>query len=144
MESIVGNEFVDNKGNTYTLAQLSEAKVLMIYFSAHWCPPCRGFTPVLADFYKEVNEDGKNVEIIFASSDQTEEQFKGYLNEMPWKAIPFGAAERSKVGTHYGVTGIPSLNVVDKATGTSLEANGRGLVANEGPGCLDTLIALYK
>ena len=25
---------------------------ICIYFSAHWCPPCRGFTPVLKDFYE--------------------------------------------------------------------------------------------
>ena len=27
------------------------------YFSAHWCPPCRGFTPQLVKFYNIVNSD---------------------------------------------------------------------------------------
>ena len=31
---------------------LNGKKVVCIYFSAHWCPPCRAFTPVLKDFYE--------------------------------------------------------------------------------------------
>merc|ERR1712130_667492 len=36
------------EGNTSTLL---DDKYVGIYFSAHWCPPCRGFTPVLAESY---------------------------------------------------------------------------------------------
>jgi len=144
MENILGNEFVDNKGNTYTLAQISEAKVLLVYFSAHWCPPCRGFTPTLAEFYEEVNADGKNVEIVFVSSDKSEDQFKEYLGEMPWKAIPFDAAKLKPSKTHYQVQGIPLLLTVNKTTGALLSGKTRQLVENEGPACLDTLAALYE
>jgi len=28
---------------------LGEKKNIVLYFSAHWCPPCKKFTPVLAD-----------------------------------------------------------------------------------------------
>ena len=31
---------------------LREKSLVLFYFSAHWCPPCRGFTPVLKDFYE--------------------------------------------------------------------------------------------
>ena len=30
---------------------LADKKLIGFYFSAHWCPPCRLFTPVLAEFY---------------------------------------------------------------------------------------------
>ena len=33
-------------------AALQGKSVVLIYFSAHWCPPCRAFTPVLKDFYE--------------------------------------------------------------------------------------------
>ena len=31
---------------------LAGKDIILIYFSAHWCPPCRGFTPILKDFYE--------------------------------------------------------------------------------------------
>jgi len=33
------------------------------YFSAHWCPPCRGFTPKLAEFFENVNSCANEAEI---------------------------------------------------------------------------------
>jgi hypothetical protein len=36
-----------------------DVKLLGLYFSMHTCPPCREFTPLLAEIYREVNEDTK-------------------------------------------------------------------------------------
>ena len=36
-----------------------EAKILMLYFSMHNCPPCREFTPLLVELYNETNESSK-------------------------------------------------------------------------------------
>jgi len=68
---------------------LKDCEAVMIYFSAHWCPPCKGFTPKLAEVYNTLKSKGKKVEIVFASSDQDQAAFDGYFAEMPWKALPF-------------------------------------------------------
>ncbi|XP_017770578.1 PREDICTED: nucleoredoxin-like, partial [Nicrophorus vespilloides] len=39
------------------------------YFSANWCPPCRAFTPQLAEVYRLIRKREPGFEIIFISSD---------------------------------------------------------------------------
>merc|ERR1712039_667562 len=58
---------------------LAGKDIILIYFSAHWCPPCRGFTPILKDFYEEVKDDG--VELIFVSSDRSKSDMISYMKE---------------------------------------------------------------
>ena len=38
---------VDGAGGVSSVADALAHDVIGLYFSAHWCPPCRGFTPKL-------------------------------------------------------------------------------------------------
>ena len=38
------------------------APFLGLYFSAHWCPPCKAFTPKLVETYNKVKAAGKQLE----------------------------------------------------------------------------------
>ena len=89
MENILGKQF--RRGpDLVDLENLLEAKdFICIYFGAHWAPPCRLFTPTLADFYTKVNAGQKLIEIIFCSIDGNEAAFERNYAEMPWTAIPF-------------------------------------------------------
>ena len=62
METIIGSDLLNKEGPT-TFDKTVKAEYYGIYFSAHWCPPCRMFTPELADIYNEMNasatEDSK-------------------------------------------------------------------------------------
>ena len=131
-ESFFGQTLVDADGKTRPVTELNGKKV-GIFFSAHWCPPCRTFTPVLIDFYKEVVADDKNFEIVFVSSDRTEEAMTGYMKEagMPWLALPFGAAHKDALAEKYAVRGIPTLVVVN-ANGATISRRGRMDVAQKG------------
>ena len=67
--AFLGDKVTTKDGEMET-SKLADVPAIAIYFSAHWCPPCRSFTPVLAEFYNEVNKDSKQLEIVFVSCDQ--------------------------------------------------------------------------
>lgn len=131
LEQLLGASVVDGSGQTVSVRSLAGYdKVLGLYFSAHWCPPCRGFTPDLADFYNQTKQKvGDKLEIVFISSDRTEGDWKGYFSEMPWLALPFTARDvKEKLADKYNVTGIPTLVFLDASSGETISMEGRRLV----------------
>lgn len=80
-------EYVDVETSTFS----KEGGVVGLYFSAHWCPPCRAFTPRLAEWYNKVKagESGDKFQIIFLSSDRDEKSYAEYFAEMPWHAVAY-------------------------------------------------------
>lgn len=120
----LGPQLLSKQGVVPTQQALSTAKVVALYFSAHWCPPCRQFTPVLATAMS-MNR-WPQLAVVFVSSDRDATAFSQYYSEMPWLALPFEAPQRQMLGGLYQVRGIPSLIVLDAATGRQLSADGRG------------------
>jgi len=115
---------VDEAGKTVDLATL-KGKTVAVYCSAHWCPPCRTFTPQLVKF---ANEHKDKLAVVFISSDQDEGKMFAYMKEtkMPWPAVPFKSAGGTAIKKEQGVTGIPTLLVYGK-DGQLLTKNGRDL-----------------
>jgi len=109
------------------------ADVIGIYFSAHWCPPCRGFTPKLGATYTKLAEEkpGK-FEVLFVSSDHAEPEFQEYFASMPFRlAVPYGdGASRKNLGEVFAVRGIPSLCLVTPA-GHVVSMDGRTKVMED-------------
>jgi nucleoredoxin len=92
-----------------------EPKYYVFYFSAHWCPPCRAFTPSLVEFYNEHPGKGKEFEIIFVSDDKDARAMVTYMKEMemPWPAVGYAMGPRLWDVRKYRGRGIPCLVVVD-------------------------------
>jgi nucleoredoxin len=144
LSDIIGTEYVNKGGDKKTFDDVKEAKVVLLYFSTATCPPCQEFTPLLIDFYNEVNEFEKNVEVVFVSFDDDEQDFKEYLDEMPWLAINFAGSEdlRKSIKAHYKVPGFPWLLVVNKETGVSMVDKAKKKLQDEGPSILDEWLNL--
>ena len=110
-----------------------------LYFSAHWCPPCRQFTPKLAALYSEMvaaSPSSKPFEFIFLSSDRSESDFKEYHAEMGFAAVPLGHEAIGALSKTLQVQGIPTLVTVDLTTGEVVNAKARGEA--EKPGAAGT------
>merc|ERR1712070_1179707 len=108
-------------------------KVFAFYFSAHWCPPCRGFTPQLAEWYKNGLKD-KGLEIVFVSSDKKEDAFEEYFSEMPWLALDYSDRKlKEELSGLFGVQGIPAVVIID-SDGSVISKDGRSAIAGDPTG----------
>jgi thiol-disulfide isomerase/thioredoxin len=129
--TLFGPTLTSKEGDIETLKILSDVEAIGVYFSAHWCGPCRAFTPKLSKQYTALKAAGKKVEIIFASSDQNDASFQEYYGEMPWLALPFDRRDLKKVlSSKYSIEGIPALIFLDAKTGETLATNGRGEITS--------------
>lgn len=129
---LFGKELRNNRKKKVSVDELN-GKVIGIYFSAHWCGPCRAFTPDLVEFHKEMTKKEKPFEIVFVSSDRDKKAMYDYMEEMdmPWLALPFGDDHKEELAKKYKVSGIPKLVIID-AEGNTITTDGRGQVSREG------------
>jgi len=128
---LLGSQLAGKGGDVGTAVALADKDYVLLYFSAHWCPPCRGFTPKLAERYASLKAAGAKVEVIFCSSDRDEDAFKEYFGEMPWLALPYSnRGLKEELSSMFGVSGIPSLVICNK-DGTEFNSEGRNAVMGE-------------
>jgi len=134
MIELFGEKLLGQGGAELKTSEAFEGKgAVAIYFSGHWCPPCKGFTPQLAEWYT-ANLKAKGLEIVFVSSDRDEKSFKEYFGEMPWLALPFADRDRKDaLSKKFKVQGIPSVAIVD-ADGKILNTDGRAALSQDPKG----------
>jgi len=131
MDSLKGQNLVKSDGSSVPAdSALAGKDLVLFYFSAHWCPPCRQFTPMLKDFYEEV----EGLEIVFVSSDRSPEDMQSYMKEShgEWLAVEHDSVVANNLKQKYGISGIPTLVVV-KLDGTVVTKDGRSHVMGKQP-----------
>ena len=124
--------------------ELAPKQIYGLYFSAHWCPPCRKFTPQLVAYYNQIAHDHPEFEIIFVSADKSAEDMATYMREsgMPWPAIEYSKLANVPALQKYVGRGIPDLVIVDASGKVLADSFVGGKYV--GPGrVLDDLSAIF-
>src|SRR5438046_9000085 len=95
--------------------ELAPKHIYGVYFSAHWCGPCRKFTPQLVAYYNQIAHDHPEFEIIFVSLDKSAGAMATHMREtgMPWPAIEYSKLASIPALQKYAGKGIPDLVIVD-------------------------------
>lgn len=116
LADVIGTETILAAGGTpVDIATVTAGAPLVgLYFSAHWCGPCRGFTPKLVAFCKALSADGVELPIIFGSSDKNRAAMLDYFKTMEgFHAYDFKDPRIDVLKKKYSVSGIPWLVILD-------------------------------
>lgn len=100
-------------GDDFTLAN-QRGKVVLIYFWAYWCEPCKQEMPYLDKIYREFKD--KDLEIVGINLDSNVKKMEEFIkqNKLQWKHSCSGKVWKDETVTRYGVNSLPSLWLVDK------------------------------
>lgn len=111
----IKSDLVDSAGRPASSDKLGRSKYALLYFSAHWCPPCRKFTPELVDFYNQ--NASKDFDLVFVSSDESEKDMRTYMTEtkMPWPGARFQSFSHKYLHDTFSGPGIPCLVLLDSS-----------------------------
>lgn len=135
LDDLLPKELLDSKGKKVSRDELA-GKTIGFYFSAHWCPPCRAFTPTLVKL-RDANKE--NFEVVFVSADRSPQAQMAYMEEadMKWVTVEHRSAEANALGQKFKIRGYPTLIVVSPE-GKTVSTNGwREVMANP-KGALDS------
>lgn len=90
-----------------------EGKVIGVYFSANWYPPCQNFNKLLVNAYEQLKSLSPGFEVVFVSADEDLDAFNNYYACMPWLAVPFSDLKTKKsLNQRFDVEGIPCLIIL--------------------------------
>lgn len=133
---LFGDTLIRRNPATNSIQKVSTAnelsgKVVCLYMSAGWCPPCVQQSKMMKqpDMYPAWKQKGLPVEIVFVSADRDQSGFDNYFGQMPWLALPF-SQRCQEIMSMYKVEGIPRL-MIFSPSGKLISNNAAGVPLSE-------------
>ena len=84
------------------------------------------------------------VEIIYISSDKTEQDFKEAYAKMPWLTFPYSSDMHQKLKDKYEIIGVPMVYVLDAQNGFLITKKGRKDICELGVSCMKNWVEEYQ
>ena len=113
----------DVKKYQFTPESLRKLDYIGVYFAAHNGTDSTEFTPQLVKSYAKMHEimqkkqDYRHWEIVYVSSDRSEEEYDEIMAEMPWKALRFDDPRTETLQEMFDVDSYPTLAIIEAKTG---------------------------
>jgi thioredoxin-related protein len=125
---IIGNELQKGYDIIDTDAELDNTDIIGLYFSSKACKYCTEFTPILKTVYPFLKSS--NIDIVFISSDRTENAFNENYALYPWYALPYKYRNlKQELVSYYDFKTIPQLIFINK-NGEIIERDGRNFIVS--------------
>ena len=115
------NEFESSNGKV-TKEDLLKNEIIGVYFSAHWCGPCRAFNPTLTQIYEKYKDKGFG--ILGVSLDKEKENWIKAIEDdkLVWSHVSDLAYWNCAAAKLYSIKYIPQSYFID-STGKILLAS---------------------
>ncbi len=94
-----------------------EPEIYLVYFGAHWCRPCREFSPDLVAAYQRLQATSPgHFELIFVSADRNAGDQELYAREvgMPWPILKFSEIGSADAIERWAGPAIPDLIAINR------------------------------
>ena len=117
-----------NKDNIQINLKEDNKKIIGLYFSASWCPPCRKFTPILSTFYEDMVDYHDDIEIIYISSDKNQNEFNEYWEHMTFPVLIYSDRDKKEeLVKLYDIGPIPALIFIN-TNGNIITKDGKKII----------------
>jgi nucleoredoxin len=142
--NFLGKKFLNNKFEEVTAeSSILKTKVIGLYFTSSWCPPCEAFSSDLLVLYNEVNLKEKNFEVIQISNERNDKEFKEFISKDPWLFVNYEDPFMFSLINEYKVNYLPVLIIVNKDK-VLLSSTGRKDVSQLKSKAFDEWYRLFK
>jgi thiol-disulfide isomerase/thioredoxin len=89
-------------------------KTVVLNFFATWCPPCKAEIPGFLGVMKSMKDDS-SIKFLFVDTQEDLVVVKEFIKAQKYEAMNPLLDVSGSVSTKYGITGIPTTFIIDKA-----------------------------